>query len=392
MTLSAVPMVLVDLIGSAGMIVLSMLCLGHIRALRRRNPDNLIWAFLLWVCLALATFAVSRSAGHILKQVLMVTGHDTAWGRIAAISGTINTFTLIIVASITLFFQQVWTIHRKIVADQAALREAHQKLLYLNQNLERIVADRTADLARSEKQMAQADKLASIGQLSSGVAHEINNPLGIILGYTQLLLRSETPDTQRYEDLKTIEKHVRNCKTIVEDLLNFARSSPTQKEQVNVHETVDEILGFIQHHSKLDGIQIQREYDDAVPPLLLDEKKIKQVLINLVMNAKHAVGREGTIRIATQLDAAARQVRLAVRDDGYGIEEKDLGRIFDPFFTTKPTGEGTGLGLAVSYGIVKHHGGDILVDSRPGAGSEFTVTLPVETRKDDGRSADHSGC
>jgi signal transduction histidine kinase len=385
-------MVLVDLLGSAGMIVLSLLCLKHVRALRRRNPDNLIWAFLLWVCLALATFAVSRSAGHILKQALLVTGHATLWGRIAAVSGTINTFTLIIVASITLFFQQVWTIHQKIIADQAALRETHEKLLYLNQNLERIVADRTADLARSEKQMAQADKLASIGQLSSGVAHEINNPLGIILGYTQLLLRGETPETQRYEDLKTIEKHVRNCKTIVEDLLNFARSSPTQKERVDVHETVDEILGFIQHHSKLDGIRIEREYDDAVPPLLLDEKKMKQVLINLVMNAKHAVGREGTIRIATRMDAAAGQVRLAVRDDGYGIEEKDLGRIFDPFFTTKPTGEGTGLGLAVSYGIVKHHGGDILVDSRPGAGSEFTVTLPMETREVDGRSADHSGC
>ncbi len=384
MTVSAVPLVAVDLLGSTGMIVFSFLCLRHIRALRGRFPDNLIWTYLLWVCLALATFAVSRSVGHILKQVLVVAGQGAAWSRISAISGTINTFTLIIVASVTLFFQQVWTICREIVTDRQALREAHEKLLYLNQNLEGIIAERTAALARSEKQMAQADKLASIGQLSSGVAHEINNPLGIILGYTQLLLRDESPETQRYEDLKTIEKHVRSCKTIVEDLLNFARSSRTQKERVDVHSTVDEILDFIQHHSRLDGIRIERDYDPAVPELLLDEKKIKQVLINLVMNAKHAVGRSGTIRLSTAYDETAGEVRISVRDDGYGIEEKDLSRIFDPFFTTKPTGEGTGLGLSVSYGIITHHGGEIRVDSAPGEGAEFRVVLPVESSE--GRS------
>ena len=382
MIVSAVPMVAVDLLGSAGMIVLSFLCLRHIRALRGRFPDNLIWTYLLWVCLALATFAVSRSIGHILKQVLLVSGQGAAWSRISAVSGTINTFTLIIVASVTLFFQQVWTIYREIVTDRQALRDAHEKLLYLNQNLERIVAERTAALARSEKQMAQADKLASIGQLSSGVAHEINNPLGIILGYTQLMLRSESPETQRYEDLKTIEKHVRSCKTIVEDLLNFARSSRTKRERVDVHATIDEILGFIQHHSRLDGIRIKRDYDPAVPELLLDEKKMKQVLINLVMNAKHAVGRSGTIHLSTAYNEAAGEVHIAVRDDGYGIEEKHLSRIFDPFFTTKPTGEGTGLGLSVSYGIITHHGGEIRVDSAPGEGAEFRVVLPVRSSEE----------
>lgn len=379
MIVTALPILLVDLGGSVLMIVFSFLCLGRVATLKRGNPNNLIWTYLLWVCSALAAFAVSRSAGHILKQVLLVSGHRSAWSGIAAYSGSVNTFMLTIVAAITLFFQRIWNIYGEIMKDRQALREAHEELLYMNQNLERLVEKRTEALARSEKQMAQADRLASIGQLSAGIAHEINNPLGIILGYTQLLLRGEDKESQRYEDLKTIEKHVRNCKAIVEDLLNFARSSKTKKEMIHIHETIDEVLHFIRHHSKLGETVIERRYDPETPPLLADEKKIKQVLINLVMNARHAVGTNGTISLTTRHDAENDQIAIEVADTGYGIEKKDLPHIFDPFFTTKPTGEGTGLGLSVSYGIIKNHGGDIEVESAPGVGTTFTIRLPAAT-------------
>ncbi len=386
MTVTALPIVLVDFFGSVAMIILSFRCLRLARELNRRHPNNLMWTYLLWMSYFLAGFAVSRSAGHILKQILLFMGHPDTWERIRPFSGGINTFMLIIVASITLFFGRVWHVYREIMNDKIAIQAAHRELLDLNENLERRVQERTEALALSEKQIAQADKLASIGQLSSGIAHEINNPLGVILGYTQLLTRAETPGTQRYEDLKIIEKHVKNCKAIVADLLNFARSPKPHNAHVDIHDIIEDALVFAAHQGDAPHLEFVREYDRSVPTLYIDEKKIKQVLINLVMNARHASGNKGIIRIATVFDAAAGQLLIRVRDNGYGIEKKNMSRIFDPFFTTKPTGEGTGLGLAVSYGIVKNHGGNISVASTPGKGAEFTVMLPATNRPKEQRS------
>ena len=495
MTISSFPIWFVDITGSVLMIILSFLCLDPVNRLKNRDPNNVIWTYLLWVCYGLVLFAVSRSAGHILKQILIMAGDEELWKIINPFSGAINTFTLVIVASVTLFFERIWKIYQQISKDRQAISSAHKELVYLNQNLERIVEQRTEALALSEqkyrrifevsrdmilvtgkdgiilelnpegyamlglkradslsgkrfkdffsdekdweriekileingfvtnvelelkrsdgsrmgslisgsfdkgrsgkeetihflvkdieqrrmmeKQMAQADKLASIGQLSAGIAHEINNPLGVILGYTQLLLRNEKTETDRYNDLKTIEKHVKNCKSIVEDLLNFARSSKPEIKLTRINEAAEEVLNFVLHHSKLEGIEIVRDYDRSVPPMLLDEKKIKQVLINLLMNAGHAVGNKGTIRLSTEYMRSINKTAIKIADTGNGIEKKDISYIFDPFFTTKPTGEGTGLGLSVSYGIVKSHGGEILVESEPGKGSAFTVVLPV---------------
>ncbi|HSO61990.1 MAG TPA: ATP-binding protein [Desulfobacterales bacterium] len=495
MTAPFAPILVVDVGGSVLMIVFSFLCLGLVRRLRRRDPHNVVWTYLFWVCLALAGFAVSRSAGHILKQALVLTNHKETWSGIRPFSGAINTFMFVFVASATLFFERVWKVYEQIAADKTALQQAHAELLHLNQNLEGIVLERSKALAISERQyrrifevspdmilvvdsqgrivdinpagcrelgfgepdaspkgerfqvffehddwqqlqaaierdgfvtnseitlrrldgaamrslvsaslvvepsekdytihfqvrdierrhmireqMAQADRLASIGQLSSGIAHEINNPLGVILGYAQLMLRNEPESSDRRRDLKTIEKHVRHCKTIVEDLLNFARRSEPKKENVDIHKTIDDVLGFIRQHSGSNRIDFMTDYDRRMPAMVLDEKKIKQVLINLLMNARHAVGDAGQIRVTTAYSPASRQATIRVVDNGYGIEARHLQHIFDPFFTTKPTGEGTGLGLSVSYGIVKKHGGEILVESKPGAGSTFTVVLPV---------------
>lgn len=379
MTITALPIWLVDTAGALCMIVFSFLCIYHIRQLSRREPRNVIWTYLLWVSYCLAGFAISRSAGHILKQLLIISGHAEMWDMIRPYSGSINTFLLFLVASFTLFFERIWQIYNRISDDQKALTFAHRQVLDLNDTLEKRVAERTRALARSEKQIAQADKLASIGQLSSGIAHEINNPLGVILGYTQLLCRNEARDSQKYEDLKIIEKHVKTCKAIVEDLLNFARSSTPKQNRVDINVLTDDVLTFVQRRGGPDALSIIKDYDPAAPTMLADGEKIKQVLINLLMNARHATGNKGTILIKTVFDATAGEMHIHVKDDGYGIEKENLDRIFDPFFTTKSTGEGTGLGLAVSYGIIKSHGGHIEVKSGPDAGSEFIITLPVST-------------
>jgi 3-dehydroquinate dehydratase type I len=227
------------------------------------------------------------------------------------------------------------------------------------------------------ERLQQADKLASIGQLASGIAHEINNPLSLILGYTQLLLRDEKEDSERGKDLRIIEKHARACKTIVRDLLSFARGTPSKKGSAQLHTCIQEVLGVVQHQFELDGVKIQTSLDPAVPPMRLDDARIKQVFMNLIMNAKQAIRDKGMIHVFTQYDRPGGTVTLRVRDTGCGIQPEHLSRIFDPFFTTKGTGEGTGLGLSVSYGIVKDHGGEITVESEPGVGSTFSMALPV---------------
>ncbi len=224
-----------------------------------------------------------------------------------------------------------------------------------------------------ERQIAQADKLAAIGELSAGVAHEINNPLGIILGYTQLLLK-EAPDSQ--EDLKIIEKHVKNCKVVVSDLLTFSRKGSTRMSVIDVNKVVDGVIQFLSNHS--DFRHVNLIFNPSVKVglnILGNEQELAQVMINLLINASHAVDGRGSVEIFTQ-KTDSDNCKILVKDDGKGIGQKELSKIFDPFFTTKPVGQGTGLGLSVGYGIIKRHHGHISVESTKGKGTLFTISLP----------------
>jgi signal transduction histidine kinase len=389
MIISSLPISIVDLAGSILVVVLSLFCLNITRKLKNREPGKMIWEYLFWICLTLVLFAVFRSAGHILKHILLLSGNELMSDSINSFTGAVNSFMLIFIAVVTFFFTRVWKFNQHMIKDKNGNNA--DSILPVDANSEKGSSDYRNVINFSvtdkeqkklmEKQMAQADKLASIGQLSAGVAHEMNNPLGIILGYTQLLLRDEDSETERYKDLKTIEKHVKNCKSIVEDLLSFSRSSKPEREVINIHGTIDNVLNFVVQHSNLDKIEIIRDYDITIPHILINERKIKQVFMNLIMNAKHAVGNTGIIKVTTKLNRSKNRAYIKVIDTGYGIEKKNLSRIFDPFFTTKPTGEGTGLGLSVSYGIIKNHDGEILVESKRGKGSTFTVVLPVNARR-----------
>lgn len=229
------------------------------------------------------------------------------------------------------------------------------------------------DKKKMEQQIARADKLAALGELSAGVAHEINNPLGIILGYTQLMLKQ--PGIHE-ADLKTIEKHVKNCKTVVSDLLTFSRKGSSQMHPVDVCKVVDDVISFLQNHSDFRDVALVAP-DPCSRTLMVygNEQELSQVIINLMINACHAVEKKGCIQVEIFRNDD-QWIHISVKDNGTGIPKKNFSRIFDPFFTTKPVGEGTGLGLSVGYGIIRRHGGDIRVRNRTDKGAAFTITLP----------------
>ncbi len=228
-----------------------------------------------------------------------------------------------------------------------------------------------------EERMLQADKLASIGRLGAGVAHEINNPLSLILGYTNML-RKECPKTgQTKDDLDIIYNNARLCKKIVEDLLNFSRQTTTHRNPTDLNAAVESAIIPLEETYRSGGMSIIRDYDPALPPLAVDLDKLKRIFTNLILNAFQAMQPGGRLTVGTSHDREGNGIRIVFADTGCGIPQDALDKIFEPFFTTKPPGEGTGLGLAVSYGIVKEHKGELSVVSEPGKGSTFTLWLPL---------------
>ncbi|MDA8164361.1 MAG: DUF3365 domain-containing protein [Desulfobacteraceae bacterium] len=232
---------------------------------------------------------------------------------------------------------------------------------------------------KMEERVRQAEKLASIGQLAAGVAHEINNPLSMILGYTNML-RKECSAAQgrAREDLDIVYQNAITCKTIVEDLLNFSRQTTTHFLPIDMNRAVEAVAVSQEEELRASGLGIVREYDPSLPLVAADEEKLKRVFTNLLKNAQQAMEPGGRVTIRTEPDREKKGVRIIFTDTGAGIPETISGKIFEPFFTTKPPGQGTGLGLAVSYGIVKEHKGEISVKSEEGKGASFTLWFPLE--------------
>ncbi len=237
-----------------------------------------------------------------------------------------------------------------------------------------IVKDMT-ERKRMEARIREADKLASIGQLAAGVAHEINNPLSIVLGYTKLLMKDGKENLN--EDLRMIHNNAQACKKIVEDLLNFSRQKKPQYTEADIRHTLESVISVVENQFSRTAVTIKREYDPSIPLVAMDVDKMRQVYMNLLINAYQAMNSDGDIRVSTRYDRAKGEVLTFFSDHGCGIPKKIQSRIFEPFFTTKEPGKGTGLGLAVSYGIVKEHGGDLSFESEEGRGTTFKVRLPV---------------
>ncbi|MGB9639400.1 MAG: cache domain-containing protein [Anaerolineales bacterium] len=228
-----------------------------------------------------------------------------------------------------------------------------------------------------QEKLIQTEKLASLGHLAAGVAHELNNPLATILLYTDILQRDLQAQEQSKEDLKTIMYETLRCKNIVGALLNFARQTQVNAQPTDLNHLIQDIVSVEKNHPRYSNIQIELELDRQLPMIQVDPAQIREVIINLTNNAVDAMPDGGIIRIRT-LKPSQEFVAFEVEDTGKGIPPENMSKLFTPFFTTKPIGKGTGLGLAIIYGIVKMHRGQIDVQSELGKGTKFTILLPLK--------------
>jgi len=236
------------------------------------------------------------------------------------------------------------------------------------------LADANARLQSAQAQLVQSEKLASVGQLTAGIVHDVKNPLAVIKGLAEELQEEVDLDPSTQDQLKTIRQSATRASTIVGDLLKFARQSTPEMETRDIRETVESSMRLTEYLVRKAGVESQLDLPKESVMMSFDATQIEQVLINLITNAVQAMPDGGKLRVS--LGQAEEAVAIAVQDSGIGIPRENLSRIFDPFFTTKPEGQGTGLGLSVSFGIVSHHGGRIEVDSKMGKGTTFTLLLP----------------
>ena len=237
-----------------------------------------------------------------------------------------------------------------------------------------------SDVRKLEARMHQSEKLSAVGQLAAGVAHEINNPLGVILGFSQGMARQLKPGDALELPIRSIEREALRCKALVQNLLTFARTSHSDRAPMDVNQTIEQSLSLIAPQAKIARVAVTTRLAPALPPVLGNKNQLEQVIMNLAKNAIDAMPAGGALVLSTELveEAPHSWIFLRFIDDGSGIPAAVLPKIFDPFFTTKPIGQGTGLGLSLVSEIVQKHSGEISVESRPGR-TEFTVKLPART-------------
>jgi PAS domain S-box-containing protein len=251
-----------------------------------------------------------------------------------------------------------------------------------------VMARDITERQRIEEQLYQTEKLASLGTLSAGVAHEINNPLGVILGFTEILLDRIAPDSKEHEILKTIERQGLNAKKIVEKLMTYAKRRSEYEEFTDINNDISNVLLLVQNSLLTNKIDLELRLGRDLPRVRGDSGELQQVFFNLVNNAVAAMPKGGKLSVITRINPYSHMVEAIFADAGTGIPKEIAGRIFDPFFTTKKAGEGTGLGLAVSYAIIDKYGGNIRFETRlPEAdgvnqGTTFFVTLQPEVTVD----------
>jgi two-component system NtrC family sensor kinase len=279
----------------------------------------------------------------------------------------------------------------------AALKLSQQELREWGHTLEEKVEKRTQELRLAQAEAVRGEKLASVGLLAAGIAHELNNPLTGILTFSHLIRRKMPDGSPDAEDLDVVIRETKRCAAIIRRLLDFAREKTPEKKFADLNQLIEETARIVERPAHLRDIEITMDLDRDLPPVWIDADLIKQVIMNMLVNAQHAIEEKGSITVRSRRCPEPRRpepgaepvpmVEFSIIDTGCGIPTENLQRIFDPFFTSKEVGKGTGLGLSVSHGIVRSHGGAIEVESKVGEGSTFRVTLPIKPLSKDAQSS-----
>jgi two-component system NtrC family sensor kinase len=269
-----------------------------------------------------------------------------------------------------------------------ALKKSEQQLREWAHTLEEKVEARTRELRIAQAETLRGEKLASVGLLAAGIAHELNNPLTGVLTFSHLVREKMPEGSPEAEDMDLVIRETRRCASIIRRLLDFAREKAPEQKYVDLNQVIEDTVSIVDVQARVRDIEIRLDLDRELPKVWADADLVKQVVMNMLVNAQQAIEGRGNITVRSRRCKEARSaepgraavpmVELAITDTGCGIPEKDLQRIFDPFFTSKEVGKGTGLGLSVSHGIVAAHGGSIDVQSKVGEGSTFRVYLPID--------------
>ena len=321
---------------------------------------SLIFVVLIWVMVRKPVRALTEGTQHVAEGDLDYAIKVTSTDEIGSLAASFNRMTV-------------------------QLKKAQQEILEWTRTLEERVQQKTSELERAYRHLVQAEKMVSLGKLAAVVAHEINNPLAGILTYTKLISRMADKGFdgnhrlgEAKEYLQIIEGESRRCGSIVKNLLTFARQAPLNPQKNDLNTIVERCLLLVGHQLELQSIELEKKLAADLPPLYCDSGQVQQALLALLMNAVEAMPDGGRLRVATAHEPTHRASRVAIHNDGPGIPEEILPHIFEPFFTTKEEGKGVGLGLAIAFGIVQQHGGNIEVSSTPQQGTTFTVILPEE--------------
>jgi two-component system NtrC family sensor kinase len=334
---------------------------------------------------------VSLSVGFFVHRLVYVPLRDLETGAKRISSGNLEQ--MIPVRSEDEFGQLAASFNAMTVA----LGNSQLQLREWGHTLEQKVEKRTQELRIAEAETARTEKLASVGLLAAGIAHELNNPLTGVLTFTTLLRKKMPDGSADAEDLDLVIRETKRCATIIRRLLDFAREKTPEKKFTDLNQVIEDTARIIERPASFRDIEIAMDLDPDLPQVWVDADLIKQVIMNMLVNAQHAIEHEGSITVRSRRFPPQKSpepgrppvpmVEISIIDTGCGIPEKNLKRIFDPFFTSKEVGKGTGLGLSVSHGIVRAHGGVIEVESAVGKGSTFRIYLPLAPTGEEAESS-----
>jgi signal transduction histidine kinase len=351
---SMTPALVVDIVGSLLAVGLAGLCFVTVRRLLEQEPENALWSFLFWFSTALVIFALSRSLGHIVQHGLILAGYRHIWKSLLPFSGAINTFTFILIASVTVFFQQFRRIYKRMSANHAELETFSRDILNLNRDMETMVMERT------------------MAEMALGVADGIRNPICVIGGFSRLLLKRLNPEDPTREWLSTIAAETKRMEEMVTKFESLAEKREYFFGQEDLNQVVETTLTMLA--PELEAKEIHLETSWWPEPLMgkINSHLLRVALSHLVRNAIEATPRRGTITVTTA--ETEEMAHLEIQDTGRGMPREVVDQIFIPFYTTKIGG--TGLGLVFVRQIVEEHRGTIRMESEVGRGTKVMIDLP----------------